>query len=172
MAGAYAEAVPEASLTLPAELSSIGDARRFLRHSLAAWGVGDYDLGGPQVLTELATNAALHARSAYTVHLVLGPASLLVEVTDSSPALPQHRHYGPDATTGRGIALVQALSTAWGVESSPTGKTVWCRVARDGVLHEDASGTSHERQLPGGGTRLLRRDSRSPGVRASLRRAA
>lgn len=159
-------------MTLPAELSSIGDARRFLRHSLAAWDVDVYDLGGPQVLTELATNAALHARSAYTVHLVLGPSSLLVEVTDSSPALPQHRHYGPDATTGRGIALVEALSTAWGVESSPTGKTVWCRVAPDELL-DDVSGSSHGRRLPGGGgTRLLRRDGGSSGVRAALGRTA
>ena len=159
-------------MTLPAELSSIGDARRFLRRSLAAWGVVDYDLGGPQVLTELATNAALHARSAYTVHLVMEAASLLVEVTDSSPAPPQHRHYGPDATTGRGIALVDALSTAWGVESSPTGKTVWCRVAPDDVL-DDVSGSSHVRRLPGGGgTRLLRRDGGASGVRAMLRTAA
>ncbi len=159
-------------MTLPAELSSIGDARRFLRRSLAAWGVVDYDLGGPQVLTELATNAALHARSAYTVHLVMEAASLLVEVTDSSSALPQHRNYGPDATTGRGIALVEALSTAWGVESSPTGKTVWCRVAPDDVL-DDVSGSSHVRRLPGGGgTRLLRRDGGASGVRAMLRTAA
>jgi anti-sigma regulatory factor (Ser/Thr protein kinase) len=163
--------VPEASLTLPAELSSIGDARRFLRSSLAAWGVDDFDLGGPQVLTELATNAALHARSAYTVHLVLEPGALLLEVTDSSPALPQHRHYGTDATTGRGIALVEALSTAWGVESSPTGKTVWCRVAADDALGA-GSGASDVRRVPGAGkTRLLRRGS-GPGVRVSTRRAA
>jgi hypothetical protein len=97
---------------------------------------------------------------------------LLVEVTDSSPALPQHRNYGPDATTGRGIALVEALSTAWGVESSPTGKTVWCRVAPDDVL-DDVSGSAHVRRLPGGGgTRLLRRDGGASGVRAMLRTAA
>ena len=86
------------------------------------------------MLTELATNAALHARSAYTVHLLLDDGHLLVEVTDSSPAMPQQRHYGTGATTGRGIALVEALSTAWGVESSPTGKTVWCRVGSDDEL--------------------------------------
>lgn len=164
--------MPEASLTLPAELSSIGDARRFLRSALATWGVGDYDLGGPQVLTELATNAALHARSAYTVHLVLEAGSLLVEVTDSSPALPQHRHYGAEATTGRGIALVEALSTDWGVQSSPTGKTVWCRVAPDDAL-DGSSDISEARRLPGGGgTRLLRRGGGASGVRASIRLAA
>lgn len=121
----------EASLTLPAELSSVAQARRFLRESLAAWGAAGYDVAAPQVVSELATNAALHARSAYTVHLRLEPEVLLVEVTDSSPVRPQVRHYGIDATTGRGIALVEALSNAWGVEASPTGKTVWCRVAPD-----------------------------------------
>jgi hypothetical protein len=79
------------------------------------------------------------------VHLLVEPDSLLVEVTDSSPARPQLRHYGTDATTGRGIALVEAMSQAWGVESSPTGKTVWCRVSPDepgtGLFVEDELST-------------------------------
>lgn len=124
----------EASLTLPAELDSVGQARRFLRETLADWGADGFDLAAPQVLTELTTNAALHARSEYTVHLRLDPECLLIEVTDSSPARPQQRRYGSDATTGRGIALVEALSQEWGVEASPTGKTVWCRVATDDRL--------------------------------------
>jgi anti-sigma regulatory factor (Ser/Thr protein kinase) len=126
--------VHEASLTLAADLSSIGQARQFLRAALDEWSADGYNLAAPQVLTELATNAALHARSAYTVHLRLEPGALLVEVTDSSPVLPQQRHYGTGATTGRGIALVEALSETWGVESSPTGKTVWCRVFSDDQL--------------------------------------
>ena len=132
----------EASLTLPAELKSVSQARRFLRDVLEEWEVTGYDLAAPQVLTELVTNAALHARSAYTVHLLVEPDGLLVEVTDSSPVLPQARHYGTGATTGRGIALVEALSAAWGVQSSPTGKTVWCRVHTDDQLpdFEDADG--------------------------------
>ncbi len=121
----------EASLTFPAELSSVGKSRAFLRAALGDWGVDDYDFGAAQVLTELAANAALHARTAFTVHLVLEPSALLVEVTDSSPVPPQRRRYGTEATTGRGIALVESLSDTWGVESSPTGKTVWCRVTAD-----------------------------------------
>ena len=124
----------EASLTLPAELKSVSQARRFLRDALEKWKVTGFELAAPQVLTELVTNAALHARSAYTVHLRAEPDAVLIEVTDSSPALPQARHYGPGATTGRGIALVEALSAAWGVQSSPTGKTVWCRVRSDDEL--------------------------------------
>jgi anti-sigma regulatory factor (Ser/Thr protein kinase) len=126
--------VHEASLTLPAELHSVRDARHFLRDVLAEWQVDGYDMAAPQVLTELAANAALHAHSEYTVHLRLESDCLVVEVTDSSPAMPQHRHYGTGATTGRGIALVEALTVAWGVEASPTGKTVWCRVGADETI--------------------------------------
>jgi anti-sigma regulatory factor (Ser/Thr protein kinase) len=130
--------VHEVARTFAADLRSVGDARRFLREVMAQWENDDYEMTAAQVLTELATNAALHARSDYTVHLRLDPESLLVEVTDSSSAWPQQRHYGRDATTGRGIAMVEALSTVWGVQASPTGKTVWCRVAPDDQVGLDA----------------------------------
>ncbi len=148
--------MPEASLTLTADLSSVGEARRFLRRVLADWAEPAFDLGAAQVLTELATNAALHARSDYTVHLALEPAALLVEVTDASPLPPRPRGYGPDATTGRGIALVEALSTAWGVQPGPAGKTVWCRVAPDDEPTDDVHG--HRAGRPAG------RRSRGPAL--------
>ena len=129
-----------------------------------------FELAAPQVLTELATNAALHARSAYTVHLRAEPDAVLIEVTDSSPALPQARHYGTGATTGRGIALVEALSAAWGVESSPTGKTVWCRVRSDDELPDFADDERrrgrrrHADHRPSGGRAAASRRA-GPGVR-------
>jgi anti-sigma regulatory factor (Ser/Thr protein kinase) len=132
--------VHEASLTLPADLHSVSRARHFLRDVLSEWGVDGYEMAAPQVLTELAANAALHAHSEYTVHLRLQSDCLVVEVTDSSPALPRHRHYGTGATTGRGIALVEALTVAWGVEASPTGKTVWCRVGSDDSIPDFTDG--------------------------------
>lgn len=118
-------------MNLSADLRTVGEARRFLRETLQQWNIDAYDFGAPQILTELATNAALHAHTGYTVHLTLERDWLLVEVTDSSPALPQQRHYRPDSTTGRGLGLVAALSGSWGVEPSQTGKTVWARVAPD-----------------------------------------
>jgi len=124
-------AVPEVSRTFAADLRSVGEARRFLRDALTGWGTDGYDLGAPQVLTELATNAALHARSDYTVHVRLDVGSLLVEVSDSSPVRPHQPRYGDDATTGRGIAMVEALSRTWGVQAGPTGKTVWSMVVPD-----------------------------------------
>jgi hypothetical protein len=104
---------------------------------LLAWDAGNYDFGAPQVLSELATNAALHARSSYTVKIELYDDGLLIEVTDGSSRLPRARNYAPDATTGRGMGLVAALSLEWGTTTVPAGKTVWARVAPDETGLED-----------------------------------
>jgi hypothetical protein len=126
--------VPTASSTFDGGLNSVRDARRFLTSVLRDWGTDAFDFGAPQVLSELATNAALHARSAFSVRLELAEECLLLEVTDASPRLPRARHYAPDATTGRGMGLVDALSVSWGTALGPAGKTVWARVAPDGSL--------------------------------------
>jgi anti-sigma regulatory factor (Ser/Thr protein kinase) len=123
--------VHEASLTFPAELQSVGAARRFLRDTLREWNNDDYDYAAPLVVTELATNATLHARTPYTVLLRLEPTHLVVEVLDSSPRLPQARHYATDSATGRGITLVDSFSNTWGTTPTPTGKVVWAHVRPD-----------------------------------------
>jgi anti-sigma regulatory factor (Ser/Thr protein kinase) len=123
--------VPEASLTFPAELQSVGAARRFLRATLREWNNDAYDYAAPLVLTELATNATLHARTPYTVLLRLELTYLVVEVLDSSPRLPQARHYATDSATGRGITLVDSFSDTWGTTPTPDGKVVWAHVRPD-----------------------------------------
>lgn len=121
----------EASLTFPAELDSVSAARRFLRTTLLGWNNGNYDFAAPLVLTELVTNATLHARTPYTVLLRLEPSHLVVEVVDSSPRLPQVRNYAVDAATGRGIKIVDSFSATWGARSTPDGKVVWAHVLPD-----------------------------------------
>ena len=129
--------VPFASMTFSGGLSSVREARRFLSSMLEEWGAEDYDFAAPQVLSELATNAALHARSSFTVELHLDEACLQLEVTDSSPRLPRVRSYSADATTGRGMGLVAALSSSWGTTTNGTGKTVWARVVPDAAAFHD-----------------------------------
>jgi hypothetical protein len=126
--------VPTASSTFDGGLNSVRDARRFLASVLRDWHTDAFDFGAPQVLSELATNAALHARSPFTVTVQLAEECLLLEVTDASPRLPRARNYAPDATTGRGMGLVDALSESWGSTQGPAGKTVWARVVPDGSL--------------------------------------
>ena len=54
---------------------------------------------------------------------------LRVEVHDGNPALPAKRQATPMDEGGRGIALVEALSSGWGAESTEDGKRVWFEVA-------------------------------------------
>jgi anti-sigma regulatory factor (Ser/Thr protein kinase) len=77
------------------------------------------------LVNELVTNAVLHARSILILHVAAVGHRLRVGVEDLSTNYPQPRHAPADADDGRGLVLVDALSTAWGWDRTPTGKTVW-----------------------------------------------
>lgn len=95
------------------------------------WAAAGYDFGAPLVLTELAANAVLHARTPYEVRLSFTAPRLVVEVLDASPRLPRRRQYETDAGTGRGLTLVTALCDDWGAKATPEGKVVWATVRPD-----------------------------------------
>ena len=80
------------------------------------------------LVTELVTNAILHARTPLQPRDRDAPRSVRVCVEDSSPQTPEVHHYGTDAVTGRGLALVEQLASSWGVDTTPTGKVVWCEI--------------------------------------------
>lgn len=78
---------------------------------------------------ELVTNAILHSGSDFDVVIDVDERLVRVEVRDGSTARPNRRNTGPRATSGRGLALVEALASAWGVEGIPgDGKAVWFAV--------------------------------------------
>lgn len=98
------------------------------------------------VVTELATNAVLHARTDFTVSITIDRSQLRVSVTDGSPAQARLRRHGdPDATTGRGLHMVAGLSTAWGVSPDGAGKTTWCdlSLAPDAARGHGQPATEH-----------------------------
>ena len=102
-------------------------ARRFVNKSLRSWGFdpGDVTL----MVSELATNAVLHARSPFRVTLIQRGCRLRVEVFDDNSRLPTFALVPADANSGRGLTLIQALAGAWGVETHvETGKTIWFEV--------------------------------------------
>ncbi len=83
------------------------------------------------LVSELATNAVLHARSDFAVTVVVLPDRVRVEVFDRNSRLPSFAIVPPDAYSGRGLMLIQAMSSAWGVDAhSDDGKTIWFEVAR------------------------------------------
>jgi hypothetical protein len=115
----------QASVVLPDDTSSASSARRFVRDTLRSWGLDEHTETATLLISELVTNAVLHARSAPEVVLLTAGTVLRVEVYDQSPVLPARRHYGLQAGTGRGIVLVEEMASGWGAEPRGTGKVVW-----------------------------------------------
>jgi len=79
-------------------------------------------------VSELVTNALVHARSHLTVHLLVDSAVVRVQVDDDSQDAPFRRPPGVERPGGRGLHLLDELARRWGVESTPTGKGVWFEV--------------------------------------------
>jgi len=113
-----------ASTTLPAEAASVPTARRWGESLITRWGHPDVAWTAC-IVSELATNVALHARTPSILTVLHGDQQVRVEVSDGSVAVPVQRGYGTSATTGRGLQLVGALSDGWGVLPHADGKTVW-----------------------------------------------
>jgi CheY-like chemotaxis protein len=121
----------EASLDLPQELSSAAAARRFVRKTVADWGLGPVLDDALLVASELATNAVTHAESACRIRLSLTPSSLRIDVIDTGSGTPEPQPESFTEEHGRGLHLISALTTAWGLEMVPgEGKVVWAELAR------------------------------------------
>jgi PAS domain S-box-containing protein len=120
----------EQSLTLAPEPASAGQARRLVRQTLERADRDVWADAGELAVSEVVSNAVLHAHTSLTVRVVVRQDRLEVEVRDGSPALPQQRRYGVSATTGRGMVLVAALTTSCGVTSlGDEGKVVWFTIS-------------------------------------------
>jgi hypothetical protein len=102
-------------------------ARHFAVATLNAWGAGDLAGDVALVVTELAANAIVHARSAFTVILSVHSDVLRISVRDVVPL----DGAGLRAAPLHGLAVVDALASRWGVESlGNAGKTVWVDLLR------------------------------------------
>ena len=120
-------------VTLPDGPEGASFARRAMARAAVLWRL-DRDLTETALLlvSELTTNAIRHGTPPVRLSLRLERNRLRVEVTDSSPALPELDHPGPDQIGGRGLQIVQLLAARWGASASPRrlGKTVWFELSR------------------------------------------
>jgi anti-sigma regulatory factor (Ser/Thr protein kinase) len=103
-------------------------ARQFVVQTLRKWGRGSV-IDATLVISELATNAVVHAHSPFTVVARSDGENLRLEVTDSSRRQPRESAQPPDAPSGRGLHVVARIARAWGVEDTPQGKTVWAELS-------------------------------------------
>lgn len=132
--------VRTAEITLDPHPASVGRARRWLSQQLEEWGLDDLDYDASVVLSELVTNAVLHAKTEIEL-TVSHDKSLRLEVRDSSASPPAARDAGASSSTGRGLHLVAALTTSWGFVPNDEGKVVWAEFG-DVDMHNEPPGTS------------------------------
>lgn len=78
--------------------------------------------------SEVVTNALLHGDGDVTIGMDAGAAMVRVEVGDASRSRPREDVPGEEAERGRGLLIVNALSSAWGVTDALPGKIVWFEV--------------------------------------------
>lgn len=116
------------STSLPPNPRSARIARHVVDDALEIWNCRELCDTVELLTTELVANAVRHARTPLALRIIEEPDALRVEVEDRSDELPRPVQPALGATSGRGLVLVEALATDWGVESLRGGKCVWFRV--------------------------------------------
>jgi anti-sigma regulatory factor (Ser/Thr protein kinase) len=113
-----------AHLVLPCTAAAVPLARDSIVATLRGWGRDDRDWLDvvALVVTELVSNAVRHAGGCPTLDLHADGLTTLT-VTDRSPVHPRRQE--PDDRGGRGLLIVDALCTRWGVRDQKTGKQIW-----------------------------------------------
>ncbi|MGE0818362.1 MAG: ATP-binding protein [Candidatus Nanopelagicales bacterium] len=120
-------------MCLPPAIDSPARSREFLRQSLTAWGLSDLVDDALLLVSELASNALLHARSSMVVTASWSPGAGVLRVTvrdDQQEGEPTVRHADSQATSGRGLEIVATVSSRWGILRDHDGKAVWFELAR------------------------------------------
>jgi anti-sigma regulatory factor (Ser/Thr protein kinase) len=110
----------------PASPGSVGRARTLMRSA-------DRDLSSrsqeavEMIVSELASNAVIHAATPFTVRLIVG-ITVRVEVSDGNADPPILRRPSSLRVGGRGLVIVDGFADRWGAYPVDDGKVVWAEV--------------------------------------------
>jgi anti-sigma regulatory factor (Ser/Thr protein kinase) len=140
---------PVSALELPPSTDSVPMARQFARRAADGTSADVETL--VLLVSEVVTNAVLHARSAIMLDIRPTADLVRVEVHDASPIEPRVHHFHVTSGTGRGLRMLEQLARRWGVKPNPKGgKVVWFEVGQadesawqflnDELLSEGVSG--------------------------------
>ncbi|GGQ78810.1 SpoIIE family protein phosphatase [Kitasatospora griseola] len=116
-----------ATLILPTEGPLPARARRFTRATLDGWGLSTLTDYAELVVSELVTNALLHADAPRRLRL-FRDRTLTLEVSDAGGQPPRLRSSAEEDEGGRGIHLVSELAHRWGTRPTKHGKVVWAEI--------------------------------------------
>jgi len=119
----------------PAQPASVTAARRFVTDAVIDAGATDLVDDARLLVSELATNAVVHARTEFSVTVHAGSGGVHVEVQDGDDRVPARAANAPGrgdarAESGRGMQLLDAAATDWGYRQLDHGKSVWFRLER------------------------------------------
>jgi anti-sigma regulatory factor (Ser/Thr protein kinase) len=130
------EAVVAVDRTLPALATSASEARRLLRDALADVEIDDSLEAAQIAISEIVTNALVHAGTPMRLRVLVTRDSVRVELSDGSPHLPHQRDYASNAITGRGLHVISEIVDRWGAYPIGDGKVVWFEI-REGDESSD-----------------------------------
>lgn len=118
----------------PPEAASVPASRRHVRLALQESGHEDWLDAALLAVSEIASNALLHAHTAFEVSVHATDRDVHVHVWDDDTGPPVARPSGPEDTTGRGLALVAAVVDGFGVHVVGPSKVVWFSLGTDQPL--------------------------------------
>jgi anti-sigma regulatory factor (Ser/Thr protein kinase) len=81
------------------------------------------------VVSELVTNAVLHARGPIEFEVTVEDDVIELRVSDHTPELPKITFANGDQIGGAGLRIIDRLARYWGVEPRADGKVVWCQLS-------------------------------------------
>ena len=115
---------------LPGAAASVREVRTLVRSALRGWHLDGCGDTATLLVSELATNAVLHARSDFAVEVSHTHETVRVAVSDRSSVAVAPRSHGPMAGNGRGLAMIELMASSWGTDRDvlPYAKTVWFEV--------------------------------------------
>jgi anti-sigma regulatory factor (Ser/Thr protein kinase) len=119
-------------VVLPPLPTSVKAARQFVRGALDGVEAGDAAADALLVVSELVTNAVVHAQTDITVRVNTDERPSRIEVADGSADVPGLRLPSAGEKAGRGLLIVEHFTHEWGVDRTAGGKVVWFTVAQEG----------------------------------------
>lgn len=125
---------------LPVDVRTPACARRVVRAMLGAWRLDGLVDDAQLLASELITNVLQHAPRAETLELEImsTDAALRIGLADGSSIRPVVRELSDDRPHGRGMFIVDALASRWGVEDRDGGKQVWVELDLDRAQQQDS----------------------------------
>jgi anti-sigma regulatory factor (Ser/Thr protein kinase) len=126
--GAAASIAEYSQVFLPVP-EAVAAVRRFVTDALERWGEDALVMDATLVVSELATNAVLHASSPFRVSVDRSVGVVCLSIQDVAPDHAQQRDIKGQDLSGRGMMIVEAVARRWGCDSLPAGKVVWAELA-------------------------------------------